>query len=100
MPKSVIEHVREQRSALAATAQTIIDTAEAEERSLTAEEFAQVRAVTDSPELVELDERLTTLTSFKTRTAAATAELPTARGGARVNFLVLDFCSLISVQYQ
>lgn len=84
MTQSIIEHVRAERAALVQAADAVIATAEAEQRSLTTEEFATVQAAADSPELRAIDERLATLTDLARRNAAAATEIPTSRGGARV----------------
>ena len=76
--KTMLQLLRDKRAQLTQPADDLIAKAEAEQRELTAEEFAEVRKAADNPDLVELDERISTLVNLEARSATAATELPRA----------------------
>lgn len=79
MSKTLLDLAREKRAALMAPADKIIADAEAEGRDLSEAEFAQVRDIAKSEDVLALDARIADLADIATRNAVAATPVPTVQ---------------------
>jgi HK97 family phage major capsid protein len=76
MSKTLLDLAREKRAELMAPADQLIQKAETEGRNLDEAEFAQVRSIAKSDEVVALDERIADLVDLAARNAVAATPVP------------------------